>query len=446
MPFPEALRALNHRDFRFFWGGQLVSLIGTWMQSVAQSWLVLQLSGSPLKLGLIGTFQFAPVLMFSVVAGAIVDRLPKRRLILATQSALALQTSAVIVNAWRARARPVLARRRPGAPPRLRERDRHADAPGLRRRDGREGRPRERGRPQLRRIQRRTHRGPGGGRPPDRPPRRGPRVPAERPLVPRGDRRAAPRPRGGHAPAAHGRDGEPGGPGRAPLRARHVADRAGPRPRAGRKSLRLQLHDRRPPRRAEGARAGRRGVRLPHGSARDRRRHGGAVPGDPRRPPDPAPHDPPRGCPLLPGARGARDRRRLPHGRRAPLPARLLLDCLHGKLQHHAAALRTRRAPRSRDELLHARLRRRVPARRVHDRRDRRGAGGSDGPRRGRERGARRHGRGRSRVGVYTYAGPSMTGCLTRSVVTLTTTASRLTARPMPRVTLASGGSGNDVG
>src|SRR5207245_1918072 len=84
----EALRALNHRDFRVFWTGQLVSLIGTWMQSVAQSWLVLQLSGSPLKLGLIGTLQFAPVLLFSVVAGAIADRLPKRRLILATQSAL----------------------------------------------------------------------------------------------------------------------------------------------------------------------------------------------------------------------------------------------------------------------------------------------------------------------------------------------------------------------
>src|SRR2546427_3018903 len=91
MPFPEALRALNHRDFRFFWGGQLVSLIGTWMQSVAQSWLVLQLSGSPLKLGLIGTVQFAPVLMFSVVAGAIVDPLPQRRLVLATQAALAPQ-------------------------------------------------------------------------------------------------------------------------------------------------------------------------------------------------------------------------------------------------------------------------------------------------------------------------------------------------------------------
>src|SRR5439155_190657 len=65
-----------------------------------QSWLVLQLSGSPLKLGLIGTFQFAPVLMFSVVAGAIVDRLPKRRLILATQSALALQAFTITALVW----------------------------------------------------------------------------------------------------------------------------------------------------------------------------------------------------------------------------------------------------------------------------------------------------------------------------------------------------------
>ena len=90
MTFPDALRALNHRDFRVFWGGQLVSLIGTWMQSVAQSWLVLELSGSPFKLGLIGTFQFAPVLVFSVIGGAIADRLPKRRLIIVTQTALGL--------------------------------------------------------------------------------------------------------------------------------------------------------------------------------------------------------------------------------------------------------------------------------------------------------------------------------------------------------------------
>src|SRR5205823_4549760 len=98
--FPGGLRALNHRDFRVFWTGQLVSLVGTWMQSVAQSWLVLQLSDSPLKLGLIGTFQFAPVLLFSVVAGAIADRLPKRRLILATQTALCLQALALTALVW----------------------------------------------------------------------------------------------------------------------------------------------------------------------------------------------------------------------------------------------------------------------------------------------------------------------------------------------------------
>jgi MFS family permease len=91
VPFPSALRALEHADFRRFWSGQLVSLVGTWMQSVAQSWLVLQLTDSPLRLGLIGTFQFAPVLVFAVAAGAVADRLPKRRLILATQALLAAQ-------------------------------------------------------------------------------------------------------------------------------------------------------------------------------------------------------------------------------------------------------------------------------------------------------------------------------------------------------------------
>lgn len=100
MTFPRGLRALDHRDFRIFWCGQLVSLVGTWMQSVAQSWLVLQLSDSPLRLGLIGTFQFAPVLVFSVVAGAIADRLPKRGLILVTQTALALQAFTITALVW----------------------------------------------------------------------------------------------------------------------------------------------------------------------------------------------------------------------------------------------------------------------------------------------------------------------------------------------------------
>jgi len=91
MRLPGGLRALNHRDFRLFISGQLISLIGTWMQSVAQSWLVLELTNSPFKLGLIGTLQFGPMLGFSFLAGAIADRLPKRRLIIATQTALMLQ-------------------------------------------------------------------------------------------------------------------------------------------------------------------------------------------------------------------------------------------------------------------------------------------------------------------------------------------------------------------
>jgi MFS family permease len=88
---PGGLRAFRHRDFRLFWTAQLVSLIGTWMQSVAQSWLVLQLTNSPFRLGLVGTLQFTPMLLFSFVAGALADRLPKRRLIIGSQIVLFVQ-------------------------------------------------------------------------------------------------------------------------------------------------------------------------------------------------------------------------------------------------------------------------------------------------------------------------------------------------------------------
>jgi MFS family permease len=88
---PGGLRAFRHRDFRLFWIAQLVSLIGTWMQSVAQAWLVLELTNSPFRLGLIGTLQFTPMLLLSFVAGALADRLPKRRLIIASQAVLFLQ-------------------------------------------------------------------------------------------------------------------------------------------------------------------------------------------------------------------------------------------------------------------------------------------------------------------------------------------------------------------
>lgn len=100
MPLPPALRALRHRDFRLFWTGQLVSLVGTWMQNVGQSWLILQLTDSPFQIGLITTLQFLPMLTLSVFAGAWVDRLPKRRLILGTQTALMVQAFILAALTW----------------------------------------------------------------------------------------------------------------------------------------------------------------------------------------------------------------------------------------------------------------------------------------------------------------------------------------------------------
>jgi MFS family permease len=97
MPFPTGLRALNHRDYRLFFSGQLISLIGTWMQRVAQSWLVLELTNSPFKLGLVTALQSAPMLCLAFVAGAIADRLPKRRILIGTQTALMAQAFVLAV-------------------------------------------------------------------------------------------------------------------------------------------------------------------------------------------------------------------------------------------------------------------------------------------------------------------------------------------------------------
>src|SRR5262245_65568119 len=61
------------------------------MQNVAQAWLVLQLTDSPFKLGFLATLQFSPVLLFSIISGAVADRLPKRRVLVVTQTTLACQ-------------------------------------------------------------------------------------------------------------------------------------------------------------------------------------------------------------------------------------------------------------------------------------------------------------------------------------------------------------------
>jgi MFS family permease len=100
MALPAGLRALRHRDFRLFWSGQLVSLIGTWMQSVGQSWLVLELTNSPFRLGMIGALQFGPILLFSFLSGAISDRVRKRRMLIGTQTALMLQAFTLSALVW----------------------------------------------------------------------------------------------------------------------------------------------------------------------------------------------------------------------------------------------------------------------------------------------------------------------------------------------------------
>ncbi len=96
-----SFRALRHRNFRLFWSGQIISLTGTWMQSVAQGWLMYRLSAKPLLLGVLGFTQFLPVLLFSLWAGVVADRVDKRRLIFATQTLAMAQaiTLAVLTGA-----------------------------------------------------------------------------------------------------------------------------------------------------------------------------------------------------------------------------------------------------------------------------------------------------------------------------------------------------------
>ena len=105
--WPEGLRAMRHRNFRLFFFGQLISLSGTWMQTTAQQWLVYRLTDSQLSLGVVTFAAFLPVLLLSLFMGVIVDRFPRRRLLLLTQSwfmllaaVLALLTALGVVEYW----------------------------------------------------------------------------------------------------------------------------------------------------------------------------------------------------------------------------------------------------------------------------------------------------------------------------------------------------------
>ena len=99
-PSPVRLGALRHRDFRLFWIGQLISQVGTWMQSVAQAWLVLELTQSPLYLGIVSALQFTPVLLLSPIGGALGDRFAKRRVLLVSQTAMKLQALVLAALVW----------------------------------------------------------------------------------------------------------------------------------------------------------------------------------------------------------------------------------------------------------------------------------------------------------------------------------------------------------
>lgn len=78
--------ALTHKDFRIYWLGQWVSLMGTWMQNIAFTWLVFSLTGSAMLLGLMEAVKFLPITFFSLFAGVIVDKYSKRKILLITQT------------------------------------------------------------------------------------------------------------------------------------------------------------------------------------------------------------------------------------------------------------------------------------------------------------------------------------------------------------------------
>src|SRR6266699_7352560 len=88
-----AFLALRHRNFRLFWFGQMISLTGTWMQTIGQAWLVLQLTQSAWLLGIVGALQFLPVMLLSLFGGVLADRVPKRKVLLFTQSFAMLQAA-----------------------------------------------------------------------------------------------------------------------------------------------------------------------------------------------------------------------------------------------------------------------------------------------------------------------------------------------------------------
>ena len=131
------LRALRYRNYRLFFGGQIVSLAGSWITTTATSWLVYRLTGSAVLLGLVGFAGQFPAFLLGPFAGILVDRWDRRRLLVVTQvismiesfALAALTLSGRITVEW-----ILVAQRRAGH----RQRVRHAGAAGVPQRDDRE--------------------------------------------------------------------------------------------------------------------------------------------------------------------------------------------------------------------------------------------------------------------------------------------------------------------
>ena len=161
-------RSLRNPNYRLYAAGGVVSNTGTWMQRVAQDWLVLQLTAnSGAALGITTGLQFLPFLLLAPFAGLVADRMPKQRLLQITNVGMAVPPLVLGLLAVTGTAAD-LARLRAGLRARPRLRVRRARAPVLRLRDRRPRRPHQRGRPQLRQLQRRAPRRPRPRGPADR--------------------------------------------------------------------------------------------------------------------------------------------------------------------------------------------------------------------------------------------------------------------------------------
>jgi MFS family permease len=99
--FQQTFRALEHRNFRLFFVGQLISLIGTWMNNTAEGWLVYQLTGSKALLGIVAAASTAPMLLLSTWGGWLADRRPKRSILVVTQAVSMLVSLTLAFLVWR---------------------------------------------------------------------------------------------------------------------------------------------------------------------------------------------------------------------------------------------------------------------------------------------------------------------------------------------------------